>query len=239
MFITLEGGEGSGKTTIQQRLVAWLKSQDTVEWAKTEYFYVLAAKQPGGTALGAKLRTLLLESEGMEPTAEIFLFLADRAQHVAMLRERLQGDTIVVCDRYTDSTLAYQGYGRGYPLSTLKILNAIATGGLTPDLTLLLDVDPAIGLVRRKREGGVNRLDAEKLAFHQRVRAGYRELAAQEPERWRVIGASRDIDDVWDEVQSTVATAIWGREMAKLPAGTTLSMAEQMARLGLWLIGDG
>jgi dTMP kinase len=191
MFITLEGPEGSGKSSQLPLLADWLRRQD---------YQVFTTREPGGTLIGDQIRSILgnLENTAMQPRTEILLFLAARAQLVEeVMRPLLEKGTIILCDRYSDSTLAYQGYGHGVDLNTLKKLLDFATGGLYPDLTLLLDIDVQTGLERRKKSGGEwNRLDAYALAFHQRVRMGYLALANAEPERWIMIDASRSFEEV-------------------------------------------
>jgi len=195
MFITFEGPEGSGKTT-QIRLLA--------EFLRARGDEVLTTREPGGTEISDQIRAVLmnLRNTAMHPRTEILLFQAARAQLVEqVIRPALNRGALVISDRYADSTLAYQGYGHGYPLEELRRLIAFATGGLTPDLTFLLDVDPARGLERKQRKGEWNRLDAYDLGFHQRVRAGYLEMAQAEPHRWVVVDASRTIEDVQEDIR--------------------------------------
>ena len=185
MFITLEGPEGSGKSSQLPALAEFLRQQGRT---------VLTTREPGGTPIGEQVRSVLtsMKNTGMNPRSEILLFCAARAQLVEeVVRPCLERGEIVLSDRYADATLAYQGYGHGYPLATLRQLLNFATGGLWPDLTLLLDLSSEEGL-RRKRSGGGewNRLDAYELAFHQRVRAGYLDLARLEPNRWLRIDAT-------------------------------------------------
>lgn len=199
MFITFEGPEGGGKTTQARLLAEWLCKQGHV---------VMLTREPGGTDIGDQIRAVLHDprNTAMDARTEILLYSASRAQHVAeRIRPALAAGTIVVSDRYADSTLAYQGYGRGLDLDMLRKVTVFATGGLTPDLTLCLDVPPEEGLQRR-RVGRVewNRLDAEALEFHQRVRAGYLELVRQEPGRWIVIDAARSIEEVQAEIRNVV-----------------------------------
>jgi len=158
-------------------------------------YEVLTTREPGGTDIGDQIRQVLvrLENQGLHPRTEILLFLAARAQLVEqVIKPALSAGKVVLCDRYGDSTLAYQGYGHGLDLSMLRSMLAFATDQLKPDLTLLLDLDVETGLQRKRKEAEWNRLDAYEVAFHQRVRAGYLELCAQEPERWRVQLAMRE-----------------------------------------------
>src|SRR5512133_663631 len=191
MFITLEGPEGSGKTSQIAPLAAFLKEQG---------FSVITTREPGGTEIGDQVRNVLLtrlDNTNMHPRTEILLFLAARAQLVEQcIRPALARGAVVICDRYADSTLAYQGYGHGTDLGTLRQLLNFATGNLWPDLTLLLDIDPAKGLQRKRGGGEWNRLDAYELAFHQRVWQGYHELARQDPQRWVTIDASQPMEIV-------------------------------------------
>ena len=196
-FITLEGPEGAGKTVLAKRLVEALERRGRV---------VVSTREPGGTRLGERLRSILLEggAEGqaaVEPRADALLFNAARAQLVAeVIRPALERGELVVCARFADSTLAYQGYGAGLPIEELRAIQAVATDGLAPDLTILLDVPPEIGL-GRKSDGSRNRFEsAFDLAFHRRVRAGFLELAREEPGRFRVIDSARTIDVVAPEV---------------------------------------
>jgi len=199
MFITLEGPDGSGKTT-QARLLA--------DWLREQGYEVVLTREPGGTDVGDQIRVVLHDprNTAMDARAEILLYSASRAQHVAQLiRPALAAGKIVISDRYADSTLAYQGYGRGLDLEMLRTITAFATGGLTPDLTLYLDITPQEGLQRRRLGGGEwNRLDAETLGFHQWARAGYLELANLEPERGGVMDAARAVEDVQAESRARV-----------------------------------
>lgn len=190
MFITFEGPEGAGKTTQIHPLADFLRSQG---WD------VLTLREPGGTPISEQIRTVLmnLANTAMHPRTEILLFLAARAQLVEeVIRPALAQGKIVLCDRYADSTLAYQGYGHGVDLDTLRQLLHYATGGLQPDLTFLLDVDPLIGLRRKQKEGEWNRLDAYEAQFHQRVRAGYRQMAEADPQRWLIVDTTQSPDAV-------------------------------------------
>jgi dTMP kinase len=182
-FITLEGIEGSGKSTQLGLLQeAWGSA-------------LVLTQEPGGTTIGGEIRETLLRRrpERMSATAELLLYFADRAQHVEeKIRPALALGRTVVSDRYVDSTRAYQGYGRGIPLETIDALWRIATGGLVPDLSVLLEVSVEQGLARVGRRGLEDRLESERREFHERVRAGYHALVAAEPQRWRVVDASGD-----------------------------------------------
>jgi dTMP kinase len=205
-LITLEGPEGAGKTVIAKRLVAELARGGRE---------VVSTREPGGTQLGERLRSILLAqraddgSAPVEPRADALLFNAARAQLVAeVIRPALERGAIVICARFTDSTLAYQGYGAGLPVDQLRSVATVATGGLIPDLTVLLDVPPAIGL-RRKTGASRNRFEASfDLAFHERVRAGFLALAAREPDRFRVVDSSRQIDAVAADAIEAVLAAV-------------------------------
>jgi len=190
MFITLEGPEGSGKSS---------QLPDLAEFLRGQGWDVLTTREPGGTPIGDQIRQILmrLDNQELHPRTEILLFLASRAQLVEqVIKPALRESKLVLSDRFGDSTLAYQGYGHGIDLATLRAMLAFATDNLKPDLTLLLDVDVEIGLQRKRKEDEWNRLDAYELAFHQRVREGYHELCRQEPERWRVIDAMQPKDAV-------------------------------------------
>jgi dTMP kinase len=198
MFITLEGPEGSGKTFQLPRLAEYLRQQG---------FDVLTTREPGGTSISEQIRTVLhnLENKEMNPRTEILLFQASRAQLVEqVIRPHLEKGGVVLSDRYADSTLAYQGYGHQIDIEPLRALVSFATGGLKPDLTLLLDVDVEIGLRRKELKGEWNRLDAYNLDFHQRVRRGYLHLVQLEPERWVVIDASQEPGKVQEELRKVV-----------------------------------
>ncbi|MCK4975387.1 MAG: dTMP kinase [Anaerolineales bacterium] len=198
MFISFEGPEGSGKTSQVAQLVEYLRQ---------EGYDVLATREPGGTPIGDQIRDVLsnLENTTMRPRTEILLFQASRAQLVEqVIRPHLKSGGIVLSDRYADSTLAYQGYGHQVDLEKLKTIIEFATGGLKPNLTVLLDVDVEEGLQRRARGGEWNRLDAYDLAFHQRVRQGYHKLVQAEPERWKVVNAGQPPDLVQAAIRQLV-----------------------------------
>lgn len=203
LFITLEGPEGSGKSTQMGLLAAWLREQG---------YEVVTSREPGGTRIGDAIRETLHDVAHTEMTAttEVLLYSASRAQLVEqVVRPALARGAIVLLDRYADSTLAYQGYGRGINLNDLAALTAIATGGLQADLTLLLDLDVAAGLGRRRDQGDeMNRLDLETLEFHNRVRNGYHQLAAADPGRWVTIAADRPIDELQALLRTVVAERI-------------------------------
>jgi dTMP kinase len=184
-FITFEGPDGSGKTTQLRLMAPWLASQNLP---------ILVTREPGGTPVGERIREILHDCQHTEMTseAEILLYSASRAQHVGeIIRPAVAAGKIVLCDRFYDSTYAYQGYGRGLSLPALRQITAFATQGLVPDLTLYLDVPPEVGIARREASGeALNRLDREALAFHRRVREGYQALIEAEPSRWRCINAT-------------------------------------------------
>ncbi len=194
MFITFEGPEGAGKSTQLARLAGRLRDAGR---------NVVMTREPGGGTLGPAIRALLLEGEDVPPRSELFLFLADRAAHVQnVVRPAIARGDLVLCDRHADSTVVYQGYGRGIDVEQLRNLNALATEGLVPDLTLLFDLPAEQGLARLNDR---DRLDREPLEFHQRVRQGFLDEAAREPERWVVFDARQDVETldslVWAEVQ--------------------------------------
>jgi len=223
MFLTLEGIEGAGKSTQAQRLVEHLRESGREVWL---------TREPGGTPLAGAIRALILNPEpsrialaqagwapGGEPVeetlplTEALLLSAARAQHVPAIRAHLAAGEIVICDRYADATRAYQGSARGFDMATILTLEDMATDGLRPDLTLLLDLAAEAGQARKveaSAEGGDwDRIDAESLAFHQRVRAGYLELAAAEPQRILVLDAAQPPD--------ALADIIWETVKARLP----------------------
>ncbi|MFM8395253.1 MAG: dTMP kinase [Acidobacteriota bacterium] len=207
-LITFEGIDGSGKST-QLRLLA--------QSLTAAGYDVVTTREPGGTLLGKRIRTALLEGEpgSVDPLAELLLYAADRAQHIRQLvRPALQAGQIVLSDRFFDATVAYQGHGRGFPLALIEQLNQLAAEGLTPDLTLVYDLDVATGLARtRHRQTGTtverqDRLDLEPQDFHQRVRDGYHALIAADPRRFRVIPAAGAIEEVFEMTRREVSTII-------------------------------
>jgi dTMP kinase len=206
MFITLEGPEGSGKT----RQISILAD------ALIQHGYsILVTREPGGTPIGDQIRTVLfdLKNTDMRPRTEILLFQASRAQLVEqVIRPRLASGDIVLCDRYADSTLAYQGYGHQVDMDELESIVLFATGGLRPDLTLLLDVDVEVGLRRKLDASEWNRLDAYDLGFHRRVRQGYLEMAQAEPGRWVVIDAGQPPE----AVLAAILKVVLGRLQVKV-----------------------
>ncbi len=199
MFLTIEGMEGSGKSTLARLLCAEIESRGRA---------VVSTREPGGCRLGEELRRILLgRTSVLDDNAELFLFLADRAQHVGeCVRPALDRGKWVVCDRYSDSTIAYQGYGRGMDLSVLRSLCSAASGGLWPDKTLLLDIPEEEGLRRARKRNGLNgadnaegRFEAERLDFHRRVRRGFLALAGEEPDRFIVLDSMRTPREILDE----------------------------------------
>ena len=198
LFVTLEGPDGGGKSSQARQLVDHLR---------TLGHDVLLTREPGGTAIGDQIRRVItdLANTPMHPRAEILLFSASRAQLChEVIWPHLQAGGIVVSDRFFDSTFAYQGYGHHLDLEALRHITHFATGGLVPDLTLLLDLPAEDGLMRRKKDGGWNRLDAYNLDFHQRVRQGYLAMAAADPQRWVTVDAVRDEGSVQADVRRIV-----------------------------------
>ncbi len=196
-FITLEGTEGTGKTTQLHRLATALRERGHI---------VTTTREPGGSRLGPDIRRWLLHSQDLEAATELFLLLADRRQHVAeVIEPALQQGHIVLCDRFTDSTIAYQHYGRGLPRDFITTANALATNGRQPDLTLLLVGDVAACLHRAQQaKGGGDRLDREGLRFHQRVAQGFLDLAQEFPQRIQIIDANGDRDTVFQRIQQVL-----------------------------------
>lgn len=205
-FITFEGGEGCGKTT-QIGLLA--------EALEQRGYDVLRVREPGGTAVGERIRSILLAkaSDGLDPVAELMLYEAARAQICKdVIRPALAAGKIVLCDRFYDSTIAYQGYGRGLDVSLIRRLNEAATDGLVPDATIMLFIDPAEGLRRAMGvtggDGEGDRIEAAGLAFHQRVHDGFARIAMEEPDRVAVVGASGTVDEVHAAVLARVMAVL-------------------------------
>ena len=198
LFITLEGPEGAGKTTQLARLEARLRAAGQA---------VTVTREPGGTPLGTRVREVVLDpAVEIEPLGEFLLYSASRAQLVReVLRPALERGETVLCDRYADSSLAYQGAGRGLSLPLLRQITAEVTGGLTPGLTVLLDLDPALGLQRAARRGQPDRLEQADLTFHRRVRQGFLDLAHAEPQRFLVLDATRPEDELEAEIWAAVS----------------------------------
>jgi dTMP kinase len=199
LFVAFEGGEGAGKSTQIARAAAALRRQGRE---------VVETREPGGTALGRELRRLVLAPDAeVTPRAEALLYGADRAQHVdTVIRPALAAGAVVLTDRYVDSTLAYQGAGRGLP--DASVVTQWATGGLTPDLTVLLDLDPRVGLARAGARSAPDRLEAASLEFHDAVRAGFRALAAGAPERYLVLDATRPPDELAARIEAALVALL-------------------------------
>jgi dTMP kinase len=204
-FITLEGPEGSGKTTAARHLAEWLRGR---------VGDVVLTQEPGGTPLGDEVRRLVLHMRGMsddlDPRTDALLYAAGRAQHVArVIRPALERGAWVVCARYLDSSMAYQGAGYGNDMAELRALQDFATGGLLPDLTLLLDVPVEVGLERTRRRREWNRFeDTEEVAFFEQVRAAYLRMAEREPDRFRVIDGSGSVEDADAAIRGAVAALL-------------------------------
>ena len=202
MYIALEGGEGSGKGSV----IVYLERTLT-----NEGYQVLCIREPGGTDVGNEIRDILLNKKTlkMSGTTETLLFYASRAQEVVdVIKPSLEKGKIVITDRSYLSSYAYQGYGRGVYLEDLDILTDVSIGNFKPNLVILLDVPPLIGLSRKRNQNEINRLDLEKLDFHERVRKGYLEMARQDPKRWRIINATLPIEEVHRQVRSVVLEAL-------------------------------
>lgn len=208
IFITLEGGDGAGKTTQAEMLGGWLEERG---------HEVVRTREPGGTRLGIEVRRLLLhggdEVGEVDARAEALLYAADRAQHIAkVVRPALDRGAVVVQDRYIDSSLAYQGAGRVLAAEDVRGISEWATGGLWPQLTVLLDVDPEVGVERRSGRGGAaDRLESEAAEFHAAVRAGFLALAAAEPDRYLVLDASRAAEELHFEIVARLSQLLTAR----------------------------
>ncbi len=205
MFITLEGPEGSGKTSHIPYLVEYLREKGHI---------VFPTREPGGTSIGEQIREVIHDMKNVEmhPRTETLLYQAARAQIVEqVIKPRLADGEVVISDRYYDSTIAYQGYGHQQDLEQVRALVKYATGGLVPDLTVLLDLDIEVGLKRKKNADEWNRMDAYTVEFHQRVRRGYREMVKAEPNRWVVV----DAEQKWESVQEALRKVILKRLKTK------------------------
>ena len=200
-FISLEGGEGAGKSTQHSRIVEWLSDQ-----GKT----VVEAREPGGTPVSEQIRQVLLDTRnaGLNPTAELLLMFAARSQLVEeVIRPALADGSVVVCDRFADASYAYQGGGRQLGAATVGSVESLVLNGLQPDLTLLFDVPVEQGMSRVADRGAADRFEVESLLFFERVRNAYLERASADPDRFRIIDASLDIELVWQQVQATLESA--------------------------------
>ena len=221
-LIVFEGVEGCGKTTQLQRLYTWLLSSEVLQRLCNEGHLhgVVMTREPGGTALGEALRQLLLEQQAglsIQDRTELLLFAADRAQHVEeMVRPHLEQGFLVLCDRYTDSTIAYQGYGRGLDRSLIEQLNQIATQGLESELTFWLNLDVELGLARTQNRGKADRMEQANLAFHHRVQLGFETLAAAHPQRILPIDASLSEASVSQTIQTLLTEQLiqWYRPLS-------------------------
>jgi len=202
LFISFEGIEGAGKSTQARRLAEALKDKG---------YDVVLTTEPGGTRIGQTIREVLLnpENKAMDSVAELLLYAADRRQHLhELVRPALADGKVVITDRYSDSTRAYQGTARGLDLDLIEELDRIAAGGLKPGLTILLDMDVEDGLQRNRHAGKSDRLELEALEFHKRVREGFHEIASAEPERVKLIRSDRPKDDVHADILATALTAL-------------------------------
>lgn len=205
MFITFEGVEGSGKTTQIKILNDMLTLRG---------FQTLLTREPGGTPIGDKIREVLLHSDnsGMVPLCELLMYAAGRAQHIQqVITPALKARKIVLCDRFTDATMAYQGYGRGFSQAMINDINRLAAGDLKPDLTFLLDCDPKTGLTRTDERRAIrkipldeDRFENEPLVFHNKVRGGYLEIARRDPDRIKIVNASQNVEDMHHEIAREV-----------------------------------
>lgn len=204
-FITFEGGEGTGKST-QLAILARRLEEDGIA--------VRVLREPGGTDVGESVRAVLLhpESKEMDPRAELLLYEAARAQLVSqVILPALEAGEVVICDRFFDSTTAYQGYGRGLPLDEIAELNRISSGGLCPNLTVLFDLDVAAGLERATAHG-TDRIEAEDVSFHERVREGFLRIASENRDRVRVVDASGSVQEIASQVAALIPGLPGGRD---------------------------
>lgn len=194
-FITFEGADGCGKTTQSELIQKYLEDKG---------YEVVWTREPGSKGLGQNIRQLLLHYDGdVAPMCEAFLFLADRAQHVEhLIKPAVESGKIVICDRHTDSTIAYQGYGRGEDIEQLKYLNNLATGTTKPDLTFVFDVSTEVA---QKRVGDEkDRMESAGVEFHKKVRRGYLEIAKEEPQRVKIVNADNSIEEVFDDARKII-----------------------------------
>jgi len=201
-FISLEGSEGAGKSTQNKRILSWLAARGNV---------VVETREPGGTVISEQIRRLLLDtrSAGLDALCELLLLFAARSQLVQeVIRPALAEGKVVVCDRFTDASYAYQGGGRQLGAATVASVEKLVLGNLRPDLTLLFDVAVEVGMQRVAGRGEADRFETESVRFFERVRNAYLERAAAEPQRFAVIDASRDEEQVWEQVQSVLATRL-------------------------------
>lgn len=202
IFISFEGIEGTGKSTQAKLLYQWLFGKR---------YEVILTEEPGGTQIGLRIRELLLsvEHKGMTSLTELLLYNSSRAQHIhQVIIPAIRRGAVVITDRFSDSTVAYQGYGRGIDLNLIDSIDKIATGNMRPDLTLLLDLDVEIGLKRNRKINKTDRLELEDLEFHRRVRSGYHEIAARERKRIKLIDASGGIEEIQDRIVGVVTDFI-------------------------------
>ncbi|NOY64819.1 MAG: dTMP kinase [Nitrospirae bacterium] len=198
IFITFEGIEGSGKSTISKMIYEELLGRG---------ISAIHTYEPGDTPLGREIRKTLLnpDHKEMEPLTEILLYLADRVEHVnKIIKPSLEKGTVVISDRFSDSTIAYQGFARGFPINQLKELDRIVRAEVKPDITILLDLDVKEGLKRNRGANKIDRFELEEVEFHERVRKGFLTLAKDEPDRFRVVDASQDLKDVYQEVKRII-----------------------------------
>ena len=199
LFITFEGTDGAGKTTQIERLTADLRQTG---------YDVCLTREPGGTPISEQIREMLLNPDHSEMAAitELLLYAASRAQHVSeVIKPALEAGQIVISSRFADATVVYQGYGRGLDLETINRLNRIATDGVTPDVTFVLDLPVEIGLQRvQNSRGGLDRLEREKIEFHRRLREGYQTIARQEPQRLKIIDAQVNPEQVYGQIQEAI-----------------------------------
>jgi dTMP kinase len=201
-FISLEGGEGAGKSTQHSRIVEWFR-----EHGKT----VVEAREPGGTPVSEQIRQVLLDTRnaGLNPTAELLLMFASRSQLVdEVIRPALADGKVVVCDRFADASYAYQGGGRQLGSKTVATVEKLVLDDLKPDLTLLFDLPVKLGMQRVTGRGASDRFEVESILFFERVRQAYLERAAADPQRFRIIDASLDLEQVWQQVQSSLESAM-------------------------------